>query len=66
METHPHLLLRDRGWECPRCARIWNPSVISCGPCEPTPKSYVPLGSPPAEPSGLSNLLPFPFGKKKP
>lgn len=22
-----------RGWECPKCKRVWNPSMPSCAPC---------------------------------
>ena len=28
----------DRGWECPRCHRVWNPNVLACHHCpEPAP-----------------------------
>lgn len=22
-----------KGWECPKCARVWGPSVTECKPC---------------------------------
>lgn len=25
------------GWECPRCHRVWNPSVFACNHCQPSP-----------------------------
>ena len=27
------------GWECPRCHRTWNPSVLSCHHCPQPPAS---------------------------
>lgn len=24
----------SQGWECPRCHRVWSPSVLEC-PCKP-------------------------------
>ena len=34
-------ILPDRttqtGWECPRCHRVWNPSVLCCHHC-PAPE----------------------------
>ena len=29
-----------RGWECPRCRRTWNPSVLSCHHC-PEPPAFI-------------------------
>jgi hypothetical protein len=29
--------LPRRGWECPRCRRAWNPSVLSCHHCPEPP-----------------------------
>ena len=23
----------EKGWECPRCERIWSPQVVACGTC---------------------------------
>jgi hypothetical protein len=28
------------GWECPRCHRIWNPSVLACHNC-PEPPAFI-------------------------
>jgi hypothetical protein len=28
------------GWECPRCHRIWNPSVLACHQC-PEPPAFI-------------------------
>lgn len=25
--------IREQGWECPKCQRIWAPKVAACGVC---------------------------------
>lgn len=25
--------LTEKGWECPRCERIWSPQIAACGTC---------------------------------
>jgi hypothetical protein len=26
-------MIREKGWECPRCQRIWAPKIGACGAC---------------------------------
>ena len=38
------------GWQCPKCQRIYAPSVTECFACQPMPTTIgtiVPLGWPP-------------------
>jgi hypothetical protein len=28
-------VLEPKGWACPRCNRIWSPTVEECRPCNP-------------------------------
>lgn len=64
METHPFLLMRDRGWECPRCMRVWNPAVILCGPCEPPALTPQPVPAGEKERDAWGNI--FTLRKKSP
>lgn len=25
--------IREKGWECPKCARVWAPKINACGAC---------------------------------
>jgi hypothetical protein len=25
--------IREQGWECPKCQRIWAPKIAACGAC---------------------------------
>lgn len=25
--------IREQGWECPRCERVWAPKIGACGAC---------------------------------
>lgn len=25
--------IREQGWECPKCSRIWAPKISACGAC---------------------------------
>lgn len=42
-----------KGWECPKCGRVWGPTVIQCSPCNvkaetgrPVPVGPLKLGGP--------------------
>jgi hypothetical protein len=44
--------LREQGWECPKCQRIWAPKINACGACNSRQTlDHVPIrpyiGSPP-------------------
>lgn len=26
-------MMREKGWECPRCERVWAPKISACGAC---------------------------------
>jgi hypothetical protein len=27
------MTIREQGWECPRCSRVWAPKINACGAC---------------------------------
>lgn len=26
-------MIREQGWECPKCQRVWAPRIAACGAC---------------------------------
>jgi hypothetical protein len=44
--------IREQGWECPKCTRVWAPKITACGACNARQTlDHVPIrphiGSPP-------------------
>lgn len=36
--------IREQGWECPKCERVWAPKVNACGACNARGTlGYIPL-----------------------
>jgi len=34
--------IREKGWECPKCERVWAPKIRACGACNTyTPREPV-------------------------
>jgi hypothetical protein len=27
------MTIREQGWECPKCLRVWAPKIAACGAC---------------------------------
>lgn len=45
--------IREKGWECPKCARVWAPKINACGACNARGTlNYVPLKPHPNPPYG--------------
>lgn len=41
--------IREQGWECPKCQRIWAPKIAACGAC--SARQILPLDQVPVRPA---------------
>jgi hypothetical protein len=50
------MTIREQGWECPKCSRVWAPKINACGACnsELSPPAWV--GTPP-QPQRMGQLI---------
>lgn len=49
--------IREQGWECPKCQRVWAPKIGACGACndrQTLPPDQIPRRIPTKQPEDFS------------